>query len=68
MIALLVAGPMVAMKFSRVSVITNFAWVGAVLVFAIVLQRTENYWLAIPACIVSGVIFNAMLNEVFNLV
>lgn len=68
MIALLVAGPMVAMKFSRVSIVTNFAWVGAVLVFAIVLQRTESYWLAIPACMVAGVVFNAMMNEVFDFV
>jgi hypothetical protein len=68
LIAFFVMGTATAMSFSRTSIVTNFAWVGAVLVFALLLEKTGNVWIAILGCAVSGIVFNLMMNEVFKFV
>ena len=68
LIAFFVMGTATAMTFSRTSIITNFAWVGAVLVFALLLEKTGNVWIAILGCMVSGIVFNLMMNSVFKFV
>jgi hypothetical protein len=68
LIAALIAGPAVAIGFSRTSVITNFAWVGAVLVFAFGLQYTNSLLVATLLCIASSLVFTFLMNEVYGFV
>ena len=68
LIAFFVMGTATAMTFSRTSIVTNFAWVGAVLAFALLLDKTGNVWIAILGCAIAGIVFNLMMNAVFKFV
>jgi hypothetical protein len=68
LIAALIAGPAIAIGFSRTSVITNVCWVSSVIIFAISLQYTGSVGIATLLCIATSVASTLVINYMFNIV